>query len=113
MAVVEARTLLGAELEGHAVLIDGFAYGLGVGDGERERLLTVHVLAGAGGRAGDQRVPALAGGDEDAIDVGTGDELAVVVVLGAGGVAVAGLTRWRSARGGLVDVADRATRTSD
>ena len=77
---IKAGALLGAELEGDAVFVDGFAHRLAVGDREGERFLAVHVLAAARGLGGDERMPALAGGDEHSVDIGAREEFAVIVV---------------------------------
>src|SRR5262249_50033487 len=52
-AEIAVGTLLAAGLENAAMLLDRVRHGSALGDGQRERLLAINVLAGAGG--GDDR----------------------------------------------------------
>jgi hypothetical protein len=45
---------------------------------DAQRLLHIHVLAGARGGQGDQDVPVVVGGDRDAIDIGAREQLAEI-----------------------------------
>ena len=81
----------------HAALVDalvelgGAHHRLALRDGKGDGFLAVDVLARAHGRDREARVPAVARRDVDGVDVGTRQQLAVVVVDGAVGVAVEGV----------------------
>ena len=57
-------------------------------DGHGTRLFTVHVLACLGSRDGRHRVPAITGGDQHRIDVGTCEDLVQIAVHGTVSMAV-------------------------
>ena len=75
--------LLAAGLEDLAGRADGLDQGLGLGDGQRQRLLAVDVLAALQRLDGHQGVPVVGSGDGDGVDVLVFEQFAVVgVALG-------------------------------
>ena len=63
-----------------AGLLGDLDHGLALGDGQRQRLLAVDVLALAHGVDGDQGVPVVGRGDDDGVDVLAVEQLAEVLV---------------------------------
>ena len=49
-------------------------------DGESAGFFAVDVLAGVGGQDGGGAVPAVAGGDQEGVDIGAGEQFLEVVV---------------------------------
>ncbi len=77
---VADRTPLGAGLKDAGVTADGVGEVEALLDGEGEWFLAIHVLAGLGGEDGGHGVPAVAGGDEEGVDVGPIEDRLEVIV---------------------------------
>src|SRR5205823_6835739 len=80
-AAVELRALLAAGLQSAVGLVGDADQRLALVHGQGQRLFAVHVLAGAQGGDGDQRVPVVGRGHGDGGDVAAGQEFAEVVEL--------------------------------
>jgi len=76
-------TLLRAGLEDALVILNGVDHGAALADGQRQGLLAVNILAGAGGGDGGQSVPMVREGDEHGVDIGAAEQVAEVFVDGA------------------------------
>ena len=108
------RPLLEADLHHPAVAPDGVDHGPGLADRQRHRLLAVDVLPGLRREDARRHVPAVAGDDDDGVDVRPGEKFPEVRVRRA---ALVGPARRRRRIGGFdgrlrvlpapaVDVAD-------
>ena len=75
------RAALRAHLRHALRALGGFHHLAALDDGQRERLLHVHVLAGIAGVDEHQRVPVVGRGDDDRVDVFVVQQLVVVVIL--------------------------------
>ena len=74
--------LLAAGLQDLAGVLDRLHHGQRLGDGQRQRLLAVDVLAGLHGLDGDLGVPVVGRGDQDAVEGLVVDQVAVILDLG-------------------------------
>ena len=78
----EARLAIGAfvaaGLEDHAAAADGIDDPAAFVDGQGQRFFAVDILARAGGGDGHDGVPVVGDGDDDGVDVGPGEDLAIV-----------------------------------
>ena len=70
--------LVAARLQHPVVPANGLHHLLTLGDGKRQRLLTVDVLAGLGRGDGHQGVPVVGHRDDHGVDVGAGQQIAEV-----------------------------------
>ena len=63
-------------------LLHGIGHGAAFGDGERQRLLAINILAGPGGFDDGNGMPVVGRCDQDRVDVFAGEEFAEVLVGG-------------------------------
>ena len=73
-------TLLAADLKNTVVFTNGFAELLSLVDGQRQRFFEIYVFAGLAGCDGDQGMLVVGGSDHDGIDVGTVQQLLIVLI---------------------------------
>ena len=82
--------VLGAGLEDAGVAADGRDELAAFVERDGDGFFAVDVFAGLGGVDGHEGVPVVGGDDDDGVDIGAGEDFAVVVVGGAGGVGAGG-----------------------
>ena len=80
---------LRAGLKNATGAVNRIGEGLTLADGEAAGFFGVDILAGFGGENGREGVPAVAGGDEDGVEIGAGQEVTEIPIRGAGLIALA------------------------
>ncbi len=80
---VRHAAALGAGLEDAAEMAHRVGQVLAIGDGQPAGFLAVHILARLGREHRGRRVPAVAGGDQDGVDIGPGQQLAEIAIENA------------------------------